>query len=128
MTCLVTQESKTVEAAIWKQLGIGQIFKYNTPYNIILHSSIAITMFLVTPFSSMKSKLVDILWVTWVVTQESKTVEAAIWKQLGIGLIFTYSTPHFDISCYEWNCDVIQLHQVTIQKSVVGDLVGHPRV
>ena len=75
-----------------------------------------------TPFNSQTANFKDLSWVTWLVTQVSKTVEAASWKRLGIGEKFVYNTLYIVACCHchiRVKCDLIQLQKG--RRSFLGD-------
>ena len=77
-----------------------------------------------TPFNSQTANFKDLSWVTWLVTQVSKTVEAASWKRLGIGEKFLYNTLYIVVCSHchiRVKCDLIQLHEEKGPRSFLGD-------
>ena len=72
----------------------------------------------------MKRKVLDLFWVTSLVTQEYKTVEAASWKRLGIGEKFVYNALYIVVCSHchiRVKCDLIQLHEEKGRRSFLGD-------
>ena len=77
-----------------------------------------------TPFNSLWANFKGLFWVTYLVTQVCKTVEAASWKPLGVGEKFLYNTLYIVVCSHchiTVKCDVISLHEVKGHCSLLGD-------